>query len=119
MDTLPLHALDGRPYFIGIFMTGAYQDIMGDLHNLFGRVNEAHVFLDEDEECGYYIEETIEGTTMEKVLSLVQYSDNDLTRRMKTKIDRAIKGDLLKPNEGIRLLKTYEKGLKGYTYLDL
>ncbi|MEJ2690838.1 MAG: biosynthetic arginine decarboxylase, partial [Deltaproteobacteria bacterium] len=62
VETLPLHALDGNPYYIGIFLTGAYQDIMGDLHNLFGRVNEAHVFLDEDEESGYYIEETIEGT---------------------------------------------------------
>ncbi len=119
VDTLPLHALNGSSYYIGIFMTGAYQDIMGDLHNLFGRVNEAHVFLDDDEESGYYIEETIEGTTMQKVLSLVQYSNNDLTRRMKVKIDRAIKGDRLKPNVGMRLLNEYERGLKGYTYLDL
>ncbi|MDH5299359.1 MAG: biosynthetic arginine decarboxylase, partial [Desulfobulbaceae bacterium] len=119
VDTLPLHALNGKPYYIGIFMTGAYQDIMGDLHNLFGRVNEAHVFLDDDEESGYYVEETIEGTTMKKVLALVQYTDNDLTRRMKNKVDKAIKSDRLKPNEGMRLLKEYEKGLKGYTYLDL
>jgi len=118
-ETLPFHSLNGKPYYLGIFLTGAYQDIMGDLHNLFGRVNEAHVFLDDDEEAGYYIEETIEGTTMEKVLSLVQYSDNDLTRRMKRQFDQAIREDRLRPNEGMRLLNSYTRGLKGYTYLDL
>ncbi|MDP2104641.1 MAG: biosynthetic arginine decarboxylase, partial [Desulfobulbaceae bacterium] len=117
MDTLPLHDLNGESYNIGIFLTGAYQDIMGDLHNLFGRVNEAHVFLDEDEDSGYYIEETIAGTTMEKVLTLVQYTDNDLARKMKAQFDRAIKEDRLRPNEAMRLLKEYEKGLQGYTYL--
>jgi arginine decarboxylase len=119
VSTLPLHDLDGTPYYLGIFMTGAYQDIMGDLHNLFGRVNEVHVFLDEDEESGYYIEETIEGTTMGKVLSLVQYSESELARKMKRQFDLAIKEDRLKPNEGMRLLAEYEKGLKGYTYLNL
>ncbi|HIJ78154.1 MAG: biosynthetic arginine decarboxylase [Desulfobulbaceae bacterium] len=119
VPTLPLHDLNGSPYYLGIFMTGAYQDIMGDLHNLFGRVNEAHVFLDEGEDSGYYIEETIEGTTMEKVLSLVQYTETDLARKMKKQFDRAIKQERLKPNEGMRLLAEYEKGLKGYTYLNL
>lgn len=119
VDTLPLHDLNDSPYYIGIFMTGAYQDIMGDLHNLFGRVNEAHVFLDENEENGYYIEETIAGTTMEKVLSLVQYSENDLSRRIKVQFDRAIKEDRLRPNEAMRLFHEYGRGLKGYTYLDL
>jgi len=119
VDTLPLHDLDGNPYYLGIFLTGAYQDIMGDLHNLFGRVNEAHVFLDEDEESGYYIEEIIEGTTMGRVLGLVQYSEQDLVRKMKRQIDRAIKEDRLRPNEGMRLLNEYSRGLKGYTYLDL
>jgi arginine decarboxylase len=119
VDTLPLHELNGKPYYLGVFLTGAYQDIMGDLHNLFGRVNEAHVFLDEDEESGYYIEETIEGTTMEKVLALVQYTGTDLKRKMKSQVDSAIKEDRLRPNEAMRLLGEYEKGLKGYTYLDL
>ena len=119
VDTLPLHDLNGKPYYVGVFLTGAYQDIMGDLHNLFGRVNEAHVFLDDDEESGYYIEETIDGTTMEKVLALVQYTGTDLKRKMKSQVDRAIKGDRLRANEGMRLLGDYEKGLKGYTYLDL
>ena len=119
VDTLPLHDLNGKPYYLGVFLTGAYQDIMGDLHNLFGRVNEAHVFLDEDEDSGYYIEETIEGTTMEKVLALVQYTGTDLKRKMKSQVDSAIKEDRLRPNEAMRLLGEYEKGLKGYTYLDL
>jgi arginine decarboxylase len=119
VDTLSLHPLNNKPYYLGIFLTAAYQDIMGDLHNLFGRVNEAHVFLDEDEDSGYYIEETIEGTTMEKVLGLVQYSGNELARLMKRQFDKAIKDDRLRPNEAMRLLNEYEKGLKEYTYLDL
>ena len=119
VDTLALHKLNDKPYYLGFFLTAAYQDIMGDIHNLFGRVNEAHVFLDEDEESGYYIEETIEGTTMGKVLGLVQYEANELARRMKKQFDKAIKADRLKPNEGMRLLSEYERGLKEYTYLDL
>ncbi|MBW2485772.1 MAG: biosynthetic arginine decarboxylase, partial [Deltaproteobacteria bacterium] len=119
VGTLNLHPLNNTPYYLGIFLTAAYQDIMGDLHNLFGRVNEVHVFLDEDEESGYYIEETIEGTTMEKVLGLVQYSGNELARLMKRQFDKAIKDDRLRPNEAMRLLSEYEKGLKEYTYLDL
>ena len=115
--TLPLHALNGKPYYLGIFMVGAYQDIMGDLHNLFGRVNEAHVFLDSDEETGFYIEETIPGGTISEVLSDVQFDVPLLERGMKEQIDRAIKADVLKPNEGMRLLQSYEQGLKGTTYL--
>ncbi|TBV82725.1 MAG: biosynthetic arginine decarboxylase [Desulfobulbaceae bacterium] len=118
-DTLPLHELNDDPYFLGVFLTGAYQDIMGDFHNLFGRVNEAHVFLDENEEGGYYIEETIPGSTMEKVLSLIQYGENELGRRIKRQFDQAIKEDRLRPNEGMRLLNEYNRGLKGYTYLKL
>jgi arginine decarboxylase len=115
--TLPLHALNGQPYYLGIFLIGAYQDIMGDLHNLFGRVNEAHIFLDSDEESGFYIEETIPGTTIEKVLGDVQFDATMLERGMKEQIDRAIKADVLKPNEGMRLLESYEAGLKTSTYL--
>jgi arginine decarboxylase len=119
-DTLPLHAIEhGKPYYIGIFLMGAYQDIMGDLHNLFGRVNEAHVFLDEDEDTGYYIEETIEGSTISEVLSMTQWDKTELVRMVKSQVDAAIKGNRLKPNEGMRLLTNYERSLKGYTYLSL
>jgi arginine decarboxylase len=116
-QTLPLHALNGKPYYLGIFLLGAYQDIMGDLHNLFGRVNEAHVFLDSDEETGFYIEETIPGGTIAQVLADVQYEASTLERAMKEQIDRAIKADVMKPNEGMRLLQSYVDGLKTSTYL--
>ncbi len=117
-ETLPLHKLKpGEPYYVGFFIMGAYQDIMGDLHNLFGRVNEAHVFLDEDEESGWYIEETIEGSTIGEVLTLTQWDKKELTRQVKVQVDAAIKGNRLKPNEAMKLLANYERGLNGYTYL--
>lgn len=124
-DTLPLHPLttngngQPEPYYLGFFLMGAYQDIMGDLHNLFGRVNELHVFLDPDEPAGYYVEEIIEGTTIVQALQSVQYDENELKRQMKAQVDAAIKADRLKPSEGMRLLDDYEKGLREYTYLTL
>jgi len=123
-DTLPLHALrhDGgtqEPYYLGFFLMGAYQDIMGDLHNLFGRVNEVHVFLEPDEPAGYYVEEVIEGNTIIQTLTSVQYDEGELKRLMKAQVDAAIKNDRMKPSEGMRLLDDYEKGLKQYTYLDI
>ena len=121
-DTLPLHPLKAanggtEPYYLGFFLMGAYQDIMGDLHNLFGRVNEVHVFLDPDEASGYYIEEIIEGNTIVQALGAVQYDEHELKRQMKAQIDEAIKTDRLKPSEGMRLLDEYERGLRDYTYL--
>ena len=117
-ETLPLHEIrNSEPYYLGIFLTGAYQDIMGDIHNLFGRVNEVHVFLDEDEESGFYIEEEIAGQSIGEVLAMTQYDWRDLEKRMKSQIDAAIKQDRLKPTEGMRLLQDYERGLKDQTYL--
>ena len=124
-DTLPLHPLNMNgngqlePYYLGFFLMGAYQDIMGDLHNLFGRVNEVHVFLDADEAAGYYVEEVIEGTTISQALNSVQYDENELKRQMKAQIDEAIKSDKMKPSEAMRLLDEYERGLKAYTYLNI
>ena len=115
--TLPLHKPDGSPYILGFFLMGAYQDVMGDLHNLFGPVTEAHVFLDEDEPSGFYIEEVIPGYNIGQVLGDVQYETNVLNREMKAQIDAAIKADVLKPNEGMRWLEEYEKGLNKPTYL--
>ena len=117
-ETLPLHEIrPNEPYYLGIFLTGAYQDIMGDIHNLFGRVNEVHVFLDPDEDAGFYIEEEIPGQPIGEVLAMTQWDWRDLEKRMKQQIDVAIKQDRLKPNEGMRLLQDYEKGLKDQTYL--
>ena len=119
-DTLPLHKIiPGEPYYLGIFLIGAYQDIMGDLHNLFGRVNEVHVFLDDDEESGWYIEEVIEGSTIGQVLALTQWDKIELMRLMKLQVDAAIKSDRLKPNDAMKILADYERGLQGYTYLAL
>src|SRR3989454_5913412 len=119
-DTLPLHRIAaGEIYYLGVFMVGAYQDIMGDLHNLFGRVTEVHVFLDPDEEAGWYIEEVIEGSTIGEVLSMTQWDKVELMRMLKTQVDAAIKTDRLKPNDAMKLLSDYERLLQEYTYLSL
>jgi arginine decarboxylase len=118
--TLPLHRITpGEIYYLGVFMVGAYQDIMGDLHNLFGRVTEAHIFLDPDEESGWYIEEVIEGSTIGEVLAMTQWDKVELMRLLKTQVDGAIKGDRLKPNDAMKLLSDYERLLNEYTYLQL
>src|ERR1700758_301788 len=119
-DTIPLHRIvPGEMYYIGVFMVGAYQDIMGDLHNLFGRVTEVHIFLDPDEESGWYIEEVIEGSTIGEVLAMTQWNKIELMRLLKTQVDAAIKGDRLKPNDAMKLLDDYERLLQEYTYLSL
>jgi arginine decarboxylase len=119
-ETLPLHRIvPGENYYLGVFMVGAYQDIMGDLHNLFGRVTEVHIFLDPDEESGWYIEEVIEGSTIGEVLAMTQWNKVELMRLLKTQVDSAIKHDRLKPNDGMKLLSDYERLLQEYTYLNL
>ncbi len=116
-DHLTLHPLNDEPYYLGVFLTGAYQDIMGDLHNLFGRVNEVHVFLEEDEDNGFYIEETLPGSRIRDVVAGVQYQHTDLCRRLKQQIDAATKRDEIKPREGVRWLEFYEEMLETKTYL--
>lgn len=116
--TILLHELKLKePYYLGVFLVGAYQDIMGDLHNLFGRVNEVHVFLEDDEEDGFYIEDSIKGFTVNDVIGFTQYDGHILTRRMKKIIDRATKDDQIKPREGTRILDEYAELLSGHTYL--
>lgn len=117
-NTLRLHELKAKePYYLGVFLVGAYQDIMGDLHNLFGRVNEVHVFLEDDEEDGFYIEDSIKGFTVSDVLGFTQYDGHILTRRMKKQIDQATKADQIKPREGTKMLDEYAELLRGHTYL--
>jgi arginine decarboxylase len=119
-ETLPMHRIiPGEMYYLGVFMVGAYQDIMGDLHNLFGRVTEVHVFLDPDEESGWYIEEVIEGSTVGEVLAMTQWDKVELMRLVKLQVDAAIKSDRMKPNDAMKLLSDYERDLNGYTYLSL
>ena len=117
--TLALHPLEpNKPYYLGVFLVGAYQDIMGDLHNLFGRVNEVHVFLEEDEEDGFYIEESINGARVDKILEMIQWDGEELARLMKKQIDRATKADEVRPREGVRMLEMYEELLRDKTYLN-
>ena len=114
---LPVHPLDGKPYYLGVFLVGAYQDIMGDLHNLFGRVSEVHVFLEEDEEDGFYIEESIAPSKVNDVLRVIQHRGEDLARRLKRQVDAATREDRVKPREGVRWLDFYEGLLSSDTYL--
>ncbi|HEY1765385.1 MAG TPA: biosynthetic arginine decarboxylase [Opitutaceae bacterium] len=118
-DYVALHPLNNKPYYLGIFLTGAYQDIMGDLHNLFGRVNEVHVFLEDDEPNGFYIEEALSGSRIADVIEGVQYQQEDLCRKMKTQIDAATRKDMVKPREGVRLLEIYESQMLNKTYLNI
>jgi arginine decarboxylase len=118
-ECIRLHPLNNKPYYLGIFLTGAYQDIMGDLHNLFGRVDEVHVFLEDDEPNGFYIEETLRGSQISDVIEGVQYQKEDLARRMKVMIDAATRKDQLKPREGVRLLEMFETQMLNKTYLNI
>jgi arginine decarboxylase len=117
-ETIALHKLaPGEPYYLGMFLTGAYQDIMGDMHNLFGRVHEVHVFVDDDDPEDYYIEEVIPGDTMERVLQRVQYEPSDLAKRIKLALDSKVREGQVKPKESVLLTDFYEQTMRGYTYL--
>jgi arginine decarboxylase len=113
---LELHPTTGEPYFLGVFLTGAYQDILGDMHNLFGRVNEVHVYADEEEDGNFYIETFIPGTTVTEALSLVQYFPSDLKKRMDALIRSRVKQKKLRPTQGVSFLERYAQGLEEYTY---
>ncbi len=112
-----VHAIGDEPYYLGIFLTGAYQDIMGDHHNLFGRVNEIHVYADANEDKGYYIEEVMRGSSIDEVLQDTQYDTQDLVRRFKAQVDQAIRSGQLRSSSGMDLLHEYKQALAGYTYL--
>jgi arginine decarboxylase len=116
--TLMLHKrAANEDYYIGFFMTGAYQDIMGNVHNLFGRLNEVHIFSDDEDPTDFYIEEVIEGDLCKDVLAELQYNTNAMASTIKRQLDKQVqKGNLL-PKEGVRLTNLYEKCLKSYTYL--
>ncbi|NMP30230.1 biosynthetic arginine decarboxylase [Thalassotalea sp. M1531] len=115
---VPLHKLSAdEDYFIGMFLTGAYQDVMGDMHNLFGRLNEVHIFSYDDDPKDFYIEEVVKGSSMESVLSTMQYTPAILAQSVKKAIDKKIQQGQIKPREGVNLIDFYEDCLSGYTYL--
>jgi len=113
---LELHPPDGKEYYLGFFLMGAYQDILGDMHNLFGRVNEVHVYADEEEPGNFYLENTIPGTTVTDALRLVQYFPNDLIKRMEAIIREQVRAKKLRPTQGVAFSEQYAKGLQEYTY---
>jgi arginine decarboxylase len=116
-STVPMHKLNGDEYYIGLFMTGAYQDIMGDNHNCFGRLNEVHIFADDDDPTDFYIEEVIAGNRAAQVLSTLQYNPETMAQTVKMAIDTQIKRGKIRPREGVNLTDFYEECLKSYTYL--
>lgn len=116
--TVRLHELSREPYYIGFFLTGAYQDVMGDMHNLFGRLNEVHIYLDDDDPDDFYIEEVIPGSKTKNVLETMQYNTDLLSKIVKKNIDTFVKEKMISPREGVRLVDYYEKCLDSYTYLN-
>lgn len=107
----------GQAYYLGIFLTGAYQDVMGDMHNLFGRLNEVHVFSYDDDPEDYYIEEIIKGASVEQVLSIMQYHPSAMALDIKKMIDQQVAKGKIPPREGVKWTDFYERCLQGYTYL--
>ena len=117
-DTLPLHEIDPEEsYYLALFMTGAYQDVMGDMHNLFGRLNEAHIFCDPKDPTGFYIEELVTGSTSAQVLKIMQYNPTAMARQVKAVIDRKVASGKLGSRDGVKLVDFYESCLGSYTYL--
>ena len=115
-QSLPVHSLkSGEPYYLGVFLVGAYQEILGDLHNLFGDTSAVHISVDEK---GYYIEQIIDGETVADVLDYVQYSPKRLVRTLETWVTRSLKEGKITVEEGKEFLSTYRSGLYGYTYLE-
>jgi arginine decarboxylase len=113
---LPGDEIGVEPYYLGVFLLGAYQEILGDLHNLLGDTHAVHIALDENGD--WEIEEVIEGDTVEEVLTYVQYDIADMKRAMRQDIEAACKQGRLTFAEGKSLLKFYDDALEGYTYLE-
>jgi arginine decarboxylase len=115
--TLRLHAWNGEPYLVGIFLVGAYQEILGDLHNLFGDTDAVHVRLDPEGPDRYSIEHYVEGDAVTEVLSYVQYERRQLSERVRRAAERALREGHITLEETALLRRRYEEGLNDYTYL--
>lgn len=116
---LPVHGVEAdTPYYLGFFLMGAYQDIMGDTHNLFGRVPEVHVYADAEEPGNFWIERVIPGATIHEMLAQVQYFPNDLNRRMNEIVRRKIDAGVIRPTMGMEILGQYTACFNDTTYCD-
>lgn len=113
---LPVHSLSKKePYYIGVFLVGAYQEILGDLHNLFGDTNAVHISVSKD---SYQIEQIVDGETIADVLEYVQYSPKKLVRTVESWVTSSMKEGKISVEEGREFLSNYRSGLYGYTYLE-
>lgn len=113
---LPVHALkNGEPYYLGVFLVGAYQEILGDMHNLFGDTNAVHIDVYKDH---YEIDQVIEGETVAEVLDYVEYNSKKLVRNVESWVTASMKSGKITPEEGREFLSNYRSGLYGYTYLE-
>jgi len=115
-DTLELHQLNGGDYCLGIFLVGAYQEILGDLHNLFGDTNAVHVRLAEG--GGYEIDHFVRGDTVKEVLGYVQWNVDELISQLRRQAEAAVRTGRITLEESAKLMRRYESGLRGYTYLE-
>jgi len=114
--TLPLHPFDGSPYYLGAFLLGAYQEILGDLHNLFGDTNAAHISLDDDGQV--VVENIIKGDSVNEVLHYVQFNGRELIDRLQAAVDAAIREGRIDHKQAGAFVHFYEDALNGYTYLE-
>ncbi len=113
---LPVHQLrQGEPYYLGVFIVGAYQEILGDLHNLFGDTNAVHISCYKDR---YEIDRIIDGETVAEVLDYVQFDAKKLVRNVESWVTASMKSGKITPEEGREFLSNYRSGLYGYTYLE-
>jgi arginine decarboxylase len=115
--TLPLHPLkEGEPYYLAVFLVGAYQEILGDLHNLFGDTHAVHVSL--DEQGNVVLDHVIKGDTVKEVLDYVEFDAELLVKKLRHDVELAVREGKISFEESGRLLEFYEDGLHGYTYLE-
>lgn len=114
--TLRLHRFNGEPYYLGAFLVGAYQEILGDLHNLFGDTNAAHVDVLENGEIS--LEAIVKGDSVRDVLQYVQFDGTDLIHRLQSAVEQAVRENAINNQEAGDFVKSYEKALAGYTYLE-
>lgn len=115
-DSLRVHALNEQPYYLGAFLVGAYQETLGDLHNLFGDTNAVHVSL--AEVGGYQLDHVVEGDRVSEVLSYVEYDRAELVRRVRHSAERAVRAGRFTLEQSAAFMRAYEEGLAGYTYLE-
>ena len=119
--TIMLHRFNGEPYYLGVFLVGAYQEILGDLHNLFGDTHAVHISLGEsgiDHTEGARVEHIIKGDTVREVLKYVEFDPEMLMGKLRRDVEMAVNANRMEDQQAGRLLRFYEDALQGYTYLE-